>query len=262
LQRLGEIKGVNFQFNEKVEELIEKNKKILGVRLKGGRELFADFIIFNGDPKAIFNNLLGKTVSSRIHTKNIFPRSLSAYVWSFAAHTKNRGMSHHNVFFNDNYESEFEDISNGIMPQNPTLYVCAEDRGTNMDLKTTERFEIIMNAGSVQNKKINSKEEFNLCQKITFETLEKMSLKFNPLPQQQSLTTPTIFNRMFPGSDGSLYGLNPNNLLSTFKRPKVRSPIRGLYLVGGGVHPGPGIPMAMLSGQHAAEVILRDHFLI
>jgi 1-hydroxycarotenoid 3,4-desaturase len=41
-----------------------------------------------------------------------------------------------------------------------------------------------------------------------------------------------------------------------FKRPGAASPVPGLYLAGGSVHPGPGVPMAAMSGQLAAATLL------
>ena len=66
---------------------------------------------------------------------------------------------------------------------------------------------------------------------------------------------------MFPASRGSLYGLSPHGMTAALKRPRARTSLKGLYLAGGGTHPGAGIPMACLSGRHAAEAILTDHAL-
>jgi 1-hydroxycarotenoid 3,4-desaturase len=46
--------------------------------------------------------------------------------------------------------------------------------------------------------------------------------------------------------------------MAAFKRPTAQTRVRGLYLVGGGSHPGAGVPMATLSAKHAAEAILSD----
>jgi 1-hydroxycarotenoid 3,4-desaturase len=47
-------------------------------------------------------------------------------------------------------------------------------------------------------------------------------------------------------------------MLASFERSGSRSKVRGLYLAGGSVHPGPGIPMATLSGRLAAAAVLQD----
>ncbi len=85
-----------------------------------------------------------------------------------------------------------------------------------------------------------------------------MGLDALRLPNREGLTTPTDFAALFPGSGGSLYGLSPHGMSAAFRRPTARSGIRGLYLAGGGVHPGPGMPMATLSGGLAAEAVLAD----
>jgi 1-hydroxycarotenoid 3,4-desaturase len=44
--------------------------------------------------------------------------------------------------------------------------------------------------------------------------------------------------------------------MTLFKRSGARTPVPGLYLAGGSVHPGPGVPMAAMSGQLAAATLL------
>jgi 1-hydroxycarotenoid 3,4-desaturase len=47
-------------------------------------------------------------------------------------------------------------------------------------------------------------------------------------------------------------------MMAAFARPTARTKTKGLYLVGGGAHPGAGVPMATLSAKHAAATILSD----
>jgi 1-hydroxycarotenoid 3,4-desaturase len=71
-------------------------------------------------------------------------------------------------------------------------------------------------------------------------------------------TTPTDWHGRFPASGGSLYGGSSHGIWSSFTRPGARSRLKGLYLSGGSVHPGPGVPMATLSGRLAARAVIRD----
>jgi len=75
---------------------------------------------------------------------------------------------------------------------------------------------------------------------------------------QRVVTTPTGFNALFPGTGGALYGRANHGSMASFARPGAKSAIPGLYLAGGSVHPGPGIPMALMSGRLAAERLIRD----
>ena len=72
------------------------------------------------------------------------------------------------------------------------------------------------------------------------------------------LTTPAEFESLFPATGGALYGQAVHGTMAAFRRPGSRSAMPGLYLAGGSVHPGPGVPMAVLSGRLAAASLLRD----
>ena len=262
ITELAEQRGAHFNFNKSVSEILIANKKIKGIKLNNGKEIDSNYVVFNGDPNAIYAGLLGKQLKNLVPQKSVKERSLSAYVWTFAAKPSLKNLAHHNVFFNKIYKTEFDDIAGGRMPVDPTLYVCSQDVDKTVEEGTTNRFEIIMNAPPSLNNDFNDEEEFEICHESTFKNLKNMGLSFEPSPQRSNLTTPKIFNQLFPASNGSLYGLNPRKFMTTFHRPQAQTKIQGLYLAGGGVHPGPGIPMALLSGRHAAAAIMKDQTLI
>ena len=91
------------------------------------------------------------------------------------------------------------------------------------------------------------KEERGSCRTRTFPVLAHRGLRFSPEPGDEALTTPQDFAKLFPGSQGSLYGRSPHGLTAAFARPTARTALTGLYLAGGGAHPGAGVPMAALA---------------
>ena len=258
LKQLAEKRGATFVFDTTASRILVKDNQAIGVRLANDQVFYSKTVIFNGDPKALHDGMLGEQVTKVVPSHSVKNRSLSAYVWTFSAKTSNKKLIHHNVFFNREYSSEFDQISKNLMPLDPTLYVCAQNRGQIEAIETEEKFEIIMNAPPMNTETALNKKEYELCRETTFGKLEKMGLKFNLIPGPGALTTPRQFNQLFPASNGSLYGLNPKKFMTTFTRPLARTKVDGLYLVGGGVHPGPGVPMAMQSGRHAAEAIVKD----
>ncbi|MEM1161909.1 MAG: 1-hydroxycarotenoid 3,4-desaturase CrtD, partial [Pseudomonadota bacterium] len=249
--------GVRFSYGRAVERVRPTGAGFDVIFRDDGREA-ARTVVFNGDPAALRLGLLDPGVGDAVTASGVRPRSLSAYVWSFAARPGGADLSHHNVFFNEDYRSEFAAVTAGEMPGDAALYVCAQDRGVGLAPDGPERFEIIMNAAPVTSGDGRPREEFRGCLTRTFETLSRRGLDFDTEPQRINLTTPHDFAARFPGSAGSLYGRSPHGMMASFQRPVVRSRIPGLYLAGGGVHPGAGLPMAATSGRLAAEAILTD----
>ena len=252
---LAHDRGVAFQFSNSARRIETQSGKISAVVDATGRRHPCDAVVFNGDPRALVQGYLGRAATQSIAPQATEPRSLSAEVWAFAAEAKGPDLAHHNVFFGRDPDLEFEPIAQGRAPEDPTLYVCAQDRGSAIAPPVVERFEIICNAPPLPHA---ANEDFQSCHQRTFQTLASRGLTFQDAPGPEALTTPQAFDTLFPASQGSLYGRSPHGMMAAFARPTARTKLPGLYLAGGGAHPGAGVPMATLSGKHAAEAIKTD----
>ena len=75
---------------------------------------------------------------------------------------------------------------------------------------------------------------------------------------ERALTPQDIHDR-YQVLDGAIYGLaSHGRFLGTIKPSNRSSDIQGLYLAGGSAHPGPGMPMALMSGWIAADALDQD----
>ncbi len=257
LASLAEAKGATFHYATPVARIEMQNGRAAAAVTSQGSRHPADAIVFNGDPAALHRGLLGEPARAAVPARAVAPRSLSAHVWAFAATPSRADLTHHNVFFGNDNRTEFGPIAAGRLPEDPTLYVCAQDRGEGLTPTGPERFEIIMNAPphtgpATEEPPCPTPESRDLV----FRSLARSGLTFEPMPEPSAGTTPAGFAALFPGSDGSLYGRSPHGLTASLQRPTACSSLPGLYLAGGGAHPGAGIPMATLSGRHAAAAIL------
>ena len=107
-------------------------------------------------------------------------------------------------------------------------------------------------------RKLYGDAEVDECAQQTFGALRRCGLKIQRRPEAMRVTTPTDFNALFPATGGALYGRSSHGWTAAFQRSGVRTNIPGLYLAGGSAHPGPGVPMAALSGRSAASSLIAD----
>ena len=261
MQALAEARGARFRFATRAEEILVVRGRAAGVRLTSGETLRADSVLFNGDPAALAGKLLGAGAARAGRRVRPARQSLSANVWTFAARLAGFPLVRHNVFFGESSRAEFGDVfRRGRAPRDPTVYVCAQDRPGREARAPTgpERLLVLTNAPAVNVGGRPSPEETAECRDRAFSRLARAGLRVIEQEGSDTVTTPAEFARLFPGSEGAIYGRAPHGILGTFARPTATSPVPGLYLAGGAVHPGPGIPMAALSGRMAATAILRD----
>ncbi|MEM8665789.1 MAG: CrtD protein, partial [Pseudomonadota bacterium] len=116
-----------------------------------------------------------------------------------------------------------------------------------------------MNAPADGDTKDYGEEDIARCQQQAMATLNRCGLAMDI--GAMSATTPSDFAAFLPGTSGAIYGRASHGWTASFQRPAPRTKVRGLYLAGGSVHPGPGAPMASLSGQMAAQCLLKDFAL-
>ncbi|SMY07078.1 1-hydroxycarotenoid 3,4-desaturase CrtD [Flavimaricola marinus] len=260
LEQLARDRGAAFLYATRAQRIEMRDGRAAGVTTTNGR-VPADAVLFNGDPRALHRGLLGEAVTQAVPSSAVGPRSLSAWVHAFAATPSGPDLAYHTVFFGHDPRAEFDALARGQRPRDATLYICAQDRAGPARPTGPERFEIILNGaptGPRTAARPETERDIAQCQTQVFDRLAAFGLSFDPRPGPMSLTSPEGFARLFPASTGSLYGRSPHGLTAGLKRPTARTPVPGLYLCGGGAHPGAGVPMATLSARHAADAIMAD----
>ena len=260
LANLATRQGARVRTGAAVAEVLTAGGRASGVRLVSGEVIPADTVICNGDPSALATGRFGEAAMRAVPAIPPAKRSLSALVWYAHAETDGAALTHHNVFFSRDYAREFADIAAGRTPSEPTVYVCAIDRGADHHAPPPtgrERLQIIVNAPADGDVHTYTPEERARCTTAMMATLTRCGLTLDePFPHQ--LMTPTDWEHLFPATGGALYGRASHGWAASFQRqgPKTRLP--GLYCTGGATHPAAGVPMAALSGQLATRVIVKD----
>jgi 1-hydroxycarotenoid 3,4-desaturase len=242
LEDLAKSIGVEFAYGRNTKEIATRNGRVCAVVDQYGERYECDSTVCNADANAVANKLLGKEVSAGLTPTASADNSLSAITWCLTAKSSGFELEHHSVFFSDDYIKEFGALKTGPAAD-PTVYIC--DQGQNRKL-------LLINAPAKRDFE-DSAFEANMLSRLS-----ACGLKLEWPVEKTLLRTPEDFAQLYPATNGALYGRASHGWQTTFKRPQARTKVPGLYLAGGSVHPGPGVPMAALSGVRAAEALLQD----
>ena len=258
LASLAQRRGARLRYGQACEEVLVRDGRASGVRLAGGETLQADSVVFNGDVAALSAGLLGPAATRAAAATAPASRSLSAMTWAINAPASGFPLVRHNVFFCADYAAEFRDIfKHGRLPRQGSVYVCAQDRDDSGAAPgPPERLLCLVNAPATGDRGEFEPSEIEQCEQTHFALLRRCGLSIAKQADNTLLTTPAGFNRLFPATGGALYGQASRGWMDSFRRPSSTSRLPGLYLAGGSVHPGPGVPMAALSGQLAAATLM------
>ncbi|MFN3892355.1 MAG: 1-hydroxycarotenoid 3,4-desaturase CrtD [Beijerinckiaceae bacterium] len=250
--------GADICYGAHVTSITPSSEQFI-VQLQDGQSLLARSVVFNGDASAIGRGFAGADIMRAVEPTPRDGRSLSALTWTFESRTRDFPLVRHNVFFSNDYAAEFDAVARNRLIADPTVYLCAQDRGDDdAPLDQTERILALVNATPNGDVREFTAQEISECATRMTARLNECGLTLETPPKLEHAQTPMDFDRLFPATGGALYGRASHGWRASFQRPGVRTKIPGLYLAGGSVHPGPGVPMAALSGWAAANCVLQD----
>ncbi len=249
-------RGAELRFGTGVERIDIERGRATGVTLENGERLRSEAVVFNGDTEALTRGLLGEGPRSTVRPRRA--ASLSAVTRCEVARTAGFPLAHHTVFFGADYPDEFDAIfRRRETTADPTVYVCAQDRTGPAQLGPAdgapERLLSLVNAPA---RAYTEAERAEVAGAMSA-ALRRHGLRTYDV-EGEIVASPSDFDALFPATDGALYGRPTHGWLGSFSRPGATGRVRGLYLAGGSVHPGAGVPMATRSGVLAAERVYAE----
>jgi 1-hydroxycarotenoid 3,4-desaturase len=248
LADLAAARGATFRYRAAVTDITAAGGRVTGVTLADGEVIAADSVIANVDLAALDAGRCGPAAAQAVAgMMKGAARSLSAVTWAITGTAAGLALAHHNVFFSRNYPAEFVAIGNGQLPPDPTIYLCAP---------AEQKFFCLVNAPPQGDENRPQEAEMQACLARTLDKFKRCGLSLTP--EAMVSTGPPQFATMFPATGGALYGRALEGWRDSFARPGSGTRLPGLYLAGGSVHPGPGLPMAAMSGRLAARRLLAD----
>lgn len=257
-------KGVKFNFECKVTSINYSNNRVDGITYEKNGEKFkvkCNIILSNSDVNYTYQKLLPELASRSKKKYSELEPSSSAVVFYWGVKGIYPNLKAHNILFSKNYENEFNDLfEKKIIHNDPTIYVYISSKNNPDDAPADhENWFIMVNAP--YNTGQNWDAEIIRMREIIKEKIKLITgIDLKDKILFEKTLTPLEIEEQTSSSRGSLYGISSNNKYSAFLRQKNRSSdLQGLYFCGGSAHPGGGIPLVILSGKIASDLIKRDY---
>jgi phytoene dehydrogenase-like protein len=168
--------------------------------------------------------------------------------------------SHHTVLFPADYDAEFDAVFHGRLPTDPTVYVCAPADHALAPPGCAAWF-VLVNAPPHAPSPARDGVDWDrpgLAASYAARVLDLMAVRgldVRPRLRWFETITPADLERRTAAPGGSIYGSSSNGARAAFLRPPNRSPVPGLFLVGGSTHPGGGLPLVALSARIVADLV-------
>jgi diapolycopene oxygenase len=254
--------GVEIRTRTPIRRIIVEGGRVQGVETATGETIAAGAVVSNSDSVRTHRELVEGQPRDRFLHRRRYEPACSGVVLYLGLDRRYEQLIHHNFVFSHDPHEEFDSIyRRGEPAADPTCYVCAPAvTEPGVAPPGCESLYVLVHTPYLRPHHDWSK-MFAPYRRRIIEKLESTAgLKDleRHIVFEQALT-PQDINDRYHVLDGAIYGLaSHGKFLGAFK-PANRSPdIEGLYLAGGSAHPGPGMPMVMMSGWIAADCVDKD----
>jgi phytoene desaturase len=252
--------GVELCTSTEVIRVTTEGGRATGVELADGTVHHADVVVANADAEHVYTDLVPVPAEVRRRA----PRSLSGFVLLLGLRGRTPGLAHHTVTFPADYDAEFDAVfGREARPvADPAVYVSVPPDAAPGG---HEAAFVLVNAprhGDAHGASSRASgpgpgtvdwRAPGLAESYADRLTGRLGVADRVLFRE--IVSPADLEARTRAVGGAIYGTSSNGPRAAFLRPANRSPVPGLYLVGGSSHPGGGLPLVALSAQITAGLI-------
>jgi len=262
LERLAVDLGVEIRTCTGVRRIVVEQGEVRGVETEAGERVELAAVVSNGDSVRTHRELLGGVAAERFERRRAYEPACSGVVLYLGLDRRYPELLHHNFVFSENPEEEFEAIyRRGEPAPDPTCYVCAPARTEPQVAPAGGEALYVL----VHTPYLRPHHDWTAMlpayRRRILDKLERTAglTRLEDHIVTESVLTPQDIHDRYRVLKGAIYGLaSHGRMLGAFKPGNRSRDVRGLYLAGGSAHPGPGMPMALMSGWIAADCLNQE----
>ncbi len=267
LRRVAEELGVEFRTRTAIARIETRaspgQSAVTGVVTTSGERVSVKAVVSNMDAARTYDELLEPSHRRGLARTHALEPACSGVVLYLGLDRAYPHLAHHDFVFSRDAHEEFDAIyRRGEPAPDPTCYLAAPAR-TEPGVAPAggEALYVLVHAPYLRPHH-DWRSMFRSYRKVILDKLARTA-GLKDLEQRirvEHHLTPEDIHRRYRVLNGAIYGLaSHGRFTGAFKPGNRRRDVPGLYLAGGAAHPGPGMPMVMMSGWIAADALDRDH---
>jgi phytoene desaturase len=261
--RVARESGVDVRLGLPVQEILFEGRRAVGIRSARGIERF-DAIVVNADFAQAMTTLVPDSLRRRWSNRRIETRkfSCSTFMMYLGLEGALPDLNHHTIYLSRDYRHNFAEIENGRAPPvNPSFYVqnaCVTD--PHLAPPGYSTLYVLVPVSRRIGDGIDWAANKARFRALTLERLSRLGIKdIDQRIRFEKIVTPTDWEHDLNVYTGATFNLSHNLGQMLHMRPRNRfEDLDGVYLVGGGTHPGSGLPVIFESARITSRLLMQD----
>jgi len=262
MAKVVEEEGGRIHLGEGVEEVIVRSGKAIGVKLMSGESVYGDYVVLNADFAYAMNHLVPRENLRKWTPENLSKRPFSCSTFMiYLGVNRTYDVPHHNIIFADDYKANVEEIAEKyVLSENPSIYIqnaCRTDPTLAPEGKSTIYILV-----PIANRRANVDWD-EVRARYRDKVLEIAETRggltdLRKHIEKERIITPDDWENEMMVYRGATFNLAHGISQMLYMRPHNEfEEFENCYLVGGGTHPGSGLPTIMESGRISAGLIMK-----
>jgi phytoene desaturase len=262
MARIATDMGVEILTDEPVEKVEVQNGRAIGVRT-ATRSLPADAVVVNADFAGAMRGLVANSQRKKWTNERLAKKKFSCSTFMMYLGIQGRfdDVSHHTIYLAENYRENLRDIEERHrLSENPSFYVQnASVTDDSLAPEGNSTLYVLLPV-SHDTGSIDWAKEQPRYRALALEQIKKIGLKdVESRIITEKIITPAGGTQEFDLYKGATFSMAHSLDQMLHLRPHNRfEDIDGMYLVGGGTHPGSGLPVIFESARITSRLLLED----
>ena len=262
MARVARDLGATIKLGAPVQEVVFEGRRAVGVRVNDQVERY-DTLVINADFAQTMTTLVPDRVRRRWSDRKIASKkfSCSTFMMYLGIEGTLPDLSHHTIYLAEDYRRNIAEIEAGLAPAEPSFYVqnaCVTDPALAPPGHST--LYVLVPVGHRIGEGVDWAAETARYRALTLERLKKIGIPdIESRIRFEKILTPQGWEQDLSIYRGATFNLAHNLAQMLHFRPRNRfEDLQGVYLVGGGTHPGSGLPVIFESARITSRLMAED----